>query len=349
MVSLGRKENNRKLGAVLRKQAPLAIFITGIVGLLYRQPLLIPDVRSLKFLSFKNIPKPESYLAATHVTVPLLDLPGVTSVVLNIGSNIDPVMPKESTGPCAIGIAFEPIVPHLIRTHPQIYVVPAAVVAVSGGSLVSMYTYNQNGVSSSLSKASTTDQFWNNNKNRGDGKSKLVPSLTLETILQSIPVHIDIPYIKTDMQGYDFAAVRAGRTALLERGIKNIETETVWNDSYQYEDVYNDLCRDWLPYMTELGYIYDFRRENEGYCPPEKFETLEKAQQTCNDFISANPTRQKTNLDTKYTCNVMWRLASIPSTGNTDPYDFPTLPAASNNRRKVPYTYTTDEYNSCFK
>ena len=151
------------------------------------------------------------------------------------------------------------------------------------------------------------------------------------------------------MQGYDFAALRAGRTALLKRGIKNIDTETFWNDLYHYEHVYNDLCRDWIPHMIELGYIYDLRRENEGYCPPENFETLEKAQQTCNDFISPNPIRQKTNLDTKFVCNVMWRLASVPSTGNTDPYDFPVLPAASNNKQKVPYTYTTDEYNSCFK
>jgi len=279
--------------------------------------------------------------------VPLLDLVGVTSVVLNIGSNVGPVMPKESAGPCAIGIGFEPIVHHLIREHPQLYVVPAAVVGTSGSGMASMYTYNQLGVSSSLSKAATTDQFWNNNVRRKDGKQKFVPTLSLTTLLQSIPLGVEITYIKTDMQGYDFSAVAAGGMALVARGIKYIETETFWKDSYQYKDVHNDLCRDWLPLMAKLGYEYDFTRRNEGYCPEDQFETAKLAQQTCSKYIADHPIREQTNTDSKFVCNVLWRLKGVASTGNTDPYDHPTMPA--NNKQKMPKTWTAEEYSSCFK
>jgi len=291
---------------------------------------------------------PDKCDASPPAPVPLLDLVGVSSMVLNIGSNVDPLLPKQSAGPCAIGIAFEPIVPHLIREHPQLYVVPAAIVATAGSGMASMYTYNQNGVSSSLSKAATTNEFWNNNKRRKDGKQKFVPTLSLTTLLLSIPKGIDITYIKTDMQGYDHSSVAAGGKALVARGVKYLETETFWKDLYHYQDVHNDLCRDWLPLMAELGYEFDFTRSNEGYCPADQFGTAELAQRTCSKYTAEHPVRKQTNTDTKFICNVMWRLKGVVPTRNTDPYDHPNLPSTTN-KKKIPYTYTAEEYGSCFK
>jgi len=316
----------------VRRAVPLFIAVTVGTILWYHHVLL---------------PTSGRYAASPPAPVPLLDLVGVSSVVLNIGSNLDPILPKESAGPCAISIAFEPIVPHLIREHPQLYVVPAAIVSTSGGGVASMYIYNQDGVSSSLSKSATTNEFWNNNARRKDGKQKFVPTLSLTTLLQSITAEIEIMYIKTDMQGHDFSAVAAGGKALFARGVKYIETETFWKDLYHYKDVHNDLCRDWLPLMAELGYEYDFTRRNEGYCPQDQFGTAKLAQQTCSKYIAEHPVRKQTNTDTKFVCNVMWRLKGVASTGNTDPYDFPLNPAHA--KRKIPYTWTTEEYSSCFK
>jgi len=314
-----------------------------------RIPLIVAIIAgTFVFCYYRVLLTPGGFEPASHchapAPVPLLDLAGVRSVVLNIGSNIDPIMPKVAAGPCAIGIAFEPIVPHLIPEHPQIYVVPSAVVTTSGGGMASMYTYNKDGVSSSLSKAASTDQFWNNRQRRKDGKQKFVPTLSLTTLLQSIPLKVEITYIKTDIQGHDFGTLAAGAAALVARGVRYIETETFWKDSYQYKDVHNDLCRDWLPFMTKVGYDYDFTRLNEGYCPQDKFGTVELARQTCAMFIAEKPVRQQTELDSKYVCNVLWRLKGVTSTGNTDPYDFPRL-----TRGKKAYTFTAKEYGSCFK
>mmetsp|Transcript_33838 Transcript_33838/g.66797 ORF Transcript_33838/g.66797 Transcript_33838/m.66797 type:complete len:332 (-) Transcript_33838:102-1097(-) len=324
---------NNRLVAFIRRPMPLIIVCTTSVFPIYYYKVLYSGLVDLNPASHRHNPAP----------VPLLDLVGVRSMVLHIGSNKDPIMPKEAAGPCAIGIAFEPIVPHLIPEHPQIYVVPSAVVETSGGGMASMYTYNKNGVSSSLSKSSTTDEFWNNNARRKDGKQKFVPTLSLTTLLQSIPLKVEITFIKTDMQGHDFGALAAGGAALVARGVRYIETETFWKDSYQYKEVHNDLCRDWLPLMAKLGYDYDFTRRNEGYCPKDQFGTVELAQQTCAKYIAEYPVRQQTNSDTKYTCNVLWRLKGVASTGNTSPYDHPTL------GKKAPYTFTAEEYSSCFK
>jgi hypothetical protein len=80
----------------------------------------------------------------------------------------------------------------------------------------------------------------------------IVPVITLESILRSIPEWTNIAVIKTDMQGYNFITVQAA-AAILKEKVTHIYTE-VWRDDVYTYHANNDLCRDWLPFMTKLGY-----------------------------------------------------------------------------------------------
>ena len=189
----------------------------------------------------------------------LLSLPeNITTVFINIGSSLDPILPPVEFGHNATTIAFEPIVgcdvvhniPKSIRN--QLMVVHAAVAATSG--LTSMNVYNRDGVSSSLSKAATV-RSWNSDAHRdSDGSIRIVPLLTIEQILNAIPAHVDIPYIKTDMQGYDFAAIAAAGHTLFQRGVDYLFTEAYFLGESSYEGVQNDFCDDWWPHMQRVGY-----------------------------------------------------------------------------------------------
>ena len=117
---------------------------------------------------------------------------------------------------------------------------------------MSMMVYNTNGVSSSLAKPSK-EQFWNSDKTRGDGKAMLVPVITLSSVINAIATETKISLIKTDMEGVDFVAIKEAATALKKR-VTHLYTE-VWFDDTRTYHAENDLCRDWLPFMTELGYV----------------------------------------------------------------------------------------------
>ena len=93
-------------------------------------------------------------------------------------------------------------------------VVHIAVSATAG--LTSMFIDNENGISFSLSKP--TVQSDRNSRAKRDGHIVLyVPSVTLSQLLKAIPTHIAIPYIKTDMQGHDIAAVSSTQDYLSTR------------------------------------------------------------------------------------------------------------------------------------
>ena len=190
----------------------------------------------------------------TSTSFPVIDYPkSVRHVVINIGSNLDPLMPDpKKLGPCARAIAVEPIVGCKIKSHPQLDVIHAAIGGGGTHGVASMRMYNTDGVSSSLVKPTTVD-YWNNETlSRHDGSLRLTPIITLESLLNSIPRHVQIVAMKTDMQGYDFVALKGAGNALVER-VPYLMTE-VWDDDIYSYDAKNDLCRDWLPYMTKLGY-----------------------------------------------------------------------------------------------
>lgn len=81
----------------------------------------------------------------------------------------------------------------------------------------------------------------------------LVPVITLSSVINAIPTETKISLIKTDMQGFDFVAIKEAATALKKR-VTHLYTEVWFDDTHTYH-AENDLCRDWLPFMTELGYV----------------------------------------------------------------------------------------------
>ena len=182
---------------------------------------------------------------------PPLALPdGTASVVLNIGSSLDPALPA----PGSIGVvtvAFEPLpdVAAAIPVRPNLVVVAAAVAAYDG--LGGMRRYNEGGVSSSLHTAARRGG-WNVNTTRGDGARVVVPVLALGKILESI--REDVFFLKTDMQGADFDAVSSVDRKLLRR-VSFLATETWAENARTYAGVANDLCRDWVPAMERAGFV----------------------------------------------------------------------------------------------
>jgi len=182
-------------------------------------------------------------------TAPLLGFsPSTKDVVINIGSNLDPIMPAKELGPCARAIAIEPVVGCQIPPHPQLNIISAAVAGESG--VMSMRIYNHNGVSSSLAKPAQED-FWNKGGKGDNGKLVLAPVITLSSLLRSIPAFTKVSVLMTDIQGFDFAAIKEGASVLKEK-VTHLVTEVWKDDKYTY-DAQNDFCRDWMPFMKKLG------------------------------------------------------------------------------------------------
>lgn len=114
-----------------------------------------------------------------------------------------------------------------------------------------MQVHNVGGASSSLAAPTNKKAFWAGTKNDGWPSHQIVPVLSMATLLSSIPSTINIKHLKTDMQGFDFAAVSsAGRNI---RRIPEVYAE-VYIGTASYEGVHNDLWKDWEPYMITMGY-----------------------------------------------------------------------------------------------
>jgi len=180
----------------------------------------------------------------------ILDLPPSTQqVILAIGTNRNPIIPRTVDGPCAVTIAFEPVVPELIPAHPQVFVVPAAV--SDRASLATMYSLNNNGVSSSLSQPAEAS-FWNTgNKNHG---IRIVPVVSMKDVIAAIPPNITISFLQTDTQGHDFNLIKSSIQEIRERGIEFLKTEVWTHNIISYEGVDNDICLLWIDFMAENGY-----------------------------------------------------------------------------------------------
>jgi hypothetical protein len=73
-------------------------------------------------------------------------------------------------------------------------------------------------------------------------------------LLDSIPPHISIIELHTDMQGYDFIAVMSAGRSILR--IPKLQTEVALKKPV-YKGVNNSLDNDWKPYMLSLGYKLD--------------------------------------------------------------------------------------------
>ena len=175
----------------------------------------------------------------------MLDFSGVTRLLLNIGSNLNPVLPPRHDNTTA-ALIFEPIVGCSLKMNsPRVSVVVAAV--SDEASLATMNVYNTHGLSSSLSIAAKAGS-WNRN-----GAQRMVPVIAMRTVLQSIPADIELWFLKTDMQGYDWRAL--GSVGRELRRAHYLTTEVYVGGHYTYSGVQNDYCRQWLPHMLRLGYV----------------------------------------------------------------------------------------------
>lgn len=189
----------------------------------------------------------------------LLELPDYTKgVIINVGSNIDPPLPPKNNKSIIV-LAVEPILATaaMIPHDPRMFVLTCAIAGLPVR-LQTMFNYGGNGVSSSLSKF--IDQNTSATMGGSNWKSigykqyrQFVAVVTLEMLLNSIPANVDIVWLKTDMQGYDFQAIQsAGDT--LRRRVHRLTTETYVRGTPGYEGSQNDLEKDWIPYMRNLGY-----------------------------------------------------------------------------------------------
>ena len=136
------------------------------------------------------------------------------------------------------------------------------------------------------------------------------------------------------MQGYDFAALKASGDALARRHVLRLVTE-VWRDDIStYQGTENDLCRDWLPFMTSIGYELAFFQAE---C------TITSAEDTiknCQEQLVRNPHRPKDSFGLKEG-DAYWRLASLVSSegDSISLYKYPLVTKVA--------TFSEEEYASC--
>ena len=252
-----------------------------------------------------------------------------THIIMNIGSNVDPIIPRPTDDPCTVAIAFEPVVSHLIPKHPALHVIPAAVTGDDNG-WAAMNIYNRKGVSSSLSKASY-EANWNKHT-----ELKIVPTIGFRKILESLRGY-KIDFILTDMQGHDFAAVSSVGNLLAEVGVKRIVTEVYKDKVNTYKGVQNDLCENWLPHMKKKGYVFEGLSKN--HC----FETLvegyrdaQEIEETCK-VSTVKMEELKAGLN-EY--NALWRLKIEAASDNLGIYQYGTT-------RDTVHKFSPEDYAKC--
>jgi hypothetical protein len=230
-----------------------------------------------------------------------------TPIIINIGSNLDPIVPRPTDDPCTVALAFEPIVGHKIPPHPALHVIHAAVSHVGGWSAMNLY--NKDGVSSSLNKASHQAAWSNQGKWNKKSHIRIVPTVAFRTILESLQ-HYDIQMIMTDMQGHDFKAVSSVGDYLAQVGVKRLVTEVYKDNVSTYKDAHNDLCRDWLPHMTSIGYVFEGLRMMMGDTETllDGYRNAQEVIETCKKEMKDHPV--ETAGLSEY--NAYWRLKSEP-------------------------------------
>lgn len=153
------------------------------------------------------------------------------------------------------------------KKHPgRIFVINCAVAgAPLAGSFHSFHSFNKDGLSSSLAQPArskmgdlpswATGPAVNITYGPGAGGVDFVPVLSLDSLLDAIPNRIEISFLKTDTQGFDFKVVQSAKRTKLRR-IKMLMTET-YMDKALYVDVQNDLETDWIPHMRKMGFSLD--------------------------------------------------------------------------------------------
>ena len=161
-------------------------------------------------------------------------------LVLDLGSSSHPEKPRGGE----VVIAFEPVLPpEKIAPADRLFVVPAAVGSHNG--LAKMSVYGHDGAASSLGTLAAGDAL-------PPEATRVVPVMAMEDVLAAIPPSMELTYLKTSLQGWDFTALSSARNALQRAHYVKTEVSTQGISSYRF--VKNDFCRDWIPHMEALGY-----------------------------------------------------------------------------------------------
>ena len=182
----------------------------------------------------------------------------IKKLIINVGSNIDPPMPPEDDTSVAV-IAVEPILmtAAAIPRHERLFVISAALSDEKG--FAAMTVHNLNGVSSSMHKPANLTNDWVHKPDQYV-PVQFVPVLTLKDLLDVIPIDIEITFLKTDMQGSDFAALKSAGNSL--RRVERIQSEVYCNGAITYAGAQND----YFLFENFMHHIH-FRAENVP-CPP---------------------------------------------------------------------------------
>lgn len=163
----------------------------------------------------------------------------------------------------------------------RFFVINAAIAGPPhAGHFLTFNHYNVDGASSSLSTAlegpkGRPQSFANRktfdpSKHYGPGPAGVdfVPVLSLEALLRAVPKNVKIPFLKTDTQGFDLAVVKSAKMGSLRR-VGKIMTETYLPgiEKVRYQNVKNDLGRDWMPFMKRIGFKLSnpTKKENDEY------------------------------------------------------------------------------------
>lgn len=189
--------------------------------------------------------------SSSRLIPPISLPPSAKKVWLNIGSSAEPpISPDENTWT----IAVEPLLSVVaqIPAHPRLIVIPAAISDTVG--FQPFYSYNKNGVSSSLSPAMDSNAYWAQaDLLKGMQPLSIVPVLTLKHLIDAIPSEITIEYLKTDTQGHDYACLAsAGREALARVHFIHHEAYCWYHQSYAGPP--NSLQVDIAPLFLEGAY-----------------------------------------------------------------------------------------------
>lgn len=179
--------------------------------------------------------------------------------VINVGSNIDPTRAEHSAARPSVTIAFEPIVSHLIKPRPGLFIVPAAVSSQDGLNMMAVTGRSSTWVGSTSSLApfaqNRTNLLHQAINTRGVAKAggpmKIVPTMAMRTVLDALPATLALAFLKTDMQGYDLDALSSAGRALLRAEF--VRAEVNYGGFSAYAGVNNSLCV-LLDHMHGIGF-----------------------------------------------------------------------------------------------
>ena len=208
-----------------------------------------------------------SFIGAASPGAIELDLPpGVTSVVIDIGAFHTPIEPS---GPSQVVIAVEPLPDKcadiLRKRLDNVILLCAAVADERGVALFHTYgTYergvaDERGVSSSLAPlAPGATEPEDEYTPKSPWGKLIVPTVTLGDVIGLVPWNVTIALLKTDMQGFDFTALRSAGSALRRCSALKSECWAAGHATYTLPPHLgntNSFDDDFVPYLSRMGFV----------------------------------------------------------------------------------------------